>query len=446
MGGGNIVLGGKMGYIRCYSCGEDKPSSQYGSHKASVKNFKCKVCVRKVREQRIKNTIENKPYIKCKTCGLAKLYKEYIRSDRTVTGFLGSCKVCVKGSVREIKHKKDENNNITCDDCGAVHNERKYSKKGLSYKKPKCSKCVTRMYVKAREDTIENNPYIECVKCKVVKKYTDYYKDRNKVTGFRTICKQCFNKERNSDKVEFGKRFIWCPSCKRKRESSDFYAVSRRIKNGKCKYCVISEGDRRRRELNEECGVITCSKCGLSKKTEEYSKDNDTYTGYRGVCRVCVQSHRKDVRKNWLSKKYIVCASCNKGKSSKDFIYSTLVTKKPRCNDCSEGYIDNKNNEYNDGLGKCSVCKEYKRNDEMHGKTGIAMDLEDICLECTDKRINSFEGKFDNIDISENRVDEYGRMVCNKCGVGRSKVFFSKNEYTTTGYDYTCKLCKGFLN
>lgn len=116
-----------------------------------------------------------------------------------------------------------------------------------------------------------------CTKCKLEKPQNEFFKDKQKKTGYRPDCKVC---NTNAYKKYAKKNRIKCNNANMKYRTGidiDKYNILLKKQNNKCKICNLTEKENKKRFSIDHCHTsgfirgLLCNKCnqGLG-----YFKDN----------------------------------------------------------------------------------------------------------------------------------------------------------------------------
>jgi len=172
----------------------------------------------------------------------------------------------------------------------------------------------------------------KCNKCKVNKDFCDFSKSKSRKDGLNNTCKLCAKEAvkewRQNNK--FNGRIVaskHCAGCKSLNPSDNFYKDKSRVDglSSQCKDCIkvyrlknrekILEAQRVRNKLVSESEKIqvtgrTCSQCKEYKSSDSFWKSKHTKDGLYSCCVVCKKKlesteHRQAVRKknqkDWIS-------------------------------------------------------------------------------------------------------------------------------------------------
>jgi hypothetical protein len=259
---------------------------------------------------------------KCKDCR-RKSNREYYIQIKTIE------KPVVLNKMENIQEKK-------CDECKQIKSLNEYSKS-----RNKCKDCRRRLkkdyYYKTK--TIEK-PKIEnmcCYKCNETKPINEFRKDKSRITGYTTICKECLNEYKREYKANVKQR--------------------------------------EKEKITEKL----CKKCGKIKPISEYHKENVTKTGYRNKCKECYNERERDKSKKKVNTKR-KCINCHVIKDKSNFDEGNI-----RCKECELLlYPRNETKE----CRSCNLVKDIGYFRKNGGFNGSYITISDECKSCTSKRRN----------------------------------------------------------
>lgn len=179
----------------------------------------------------------------------------------------------------------------------------------------------------------------------------------------------------------------------------------------KCGRSKANESSRNRNKIIEATtDYKVCVKCGLTKHTEEFFKEEKLLHGVRSECKVCTMDRKKQLRVLRsplpMFEYYRVCPGCGECKPIDEF-YVTKNMKIHRCSECRTRDSALWRNSHKDEKKKASD-KYYSNNrDEVMSKSKEAKQLPAIA-----------ENFLSKLTVDEKPENRNGTLFvrCKKCG------------------------------
>lgn len=190
-----------------------------------------------------------------------------------------------------------------------------------------------------------------CTKCKENKLFTEFFKDNSSKTGVSSWCKICRKQQRQEIKeknetiqIDLTQSKV-CSKCKISKPSEDFNRETRN-RTGLSSYCKSCENTKK--EIIDKENVInlihqskTCAKCKLDKISEEFNKDKSRKSGLSSWCKGCRLQQRQDIKeKNKTIQIDLteskVCSKCRTTKLISEYYTdkSNAYGVRPDCKEC----------------------------------------------------------------------------------------------------------------
>lgn len=155
-----------------------------------------------------------------------------------------------------------------------------------------------------------------CIKCKIEKDSSKFYKDKTKKDGLCSYCKECDNKKYKKLAQKYTEQNIQCPvakcsKCERVLDATNFTKNSMR-KNGLsniCKQCQkiykqkVYENNLKIEKYNSK----KCYKCKKIKEPSNFYKDISSVGGLSNICKQCssiVEAKRRPIKRAQAKKRY----------------------------------------------------------------------------------------------------------------------------------------------
>jgi hypothetical protein len=227
---------------------------------------------------------ENGESKQCNQCENIKNKFEFVIDVSKKDGLTYECKTCRYEINNKRKEKiREENPNIgkiNCETCENFQDLKMFYKfidneNQITYSK-QCKKCYCD----------ENGPSKQCFTCKQIKNNSEFDKTLANTDGLACYCKSCRQIERDTKKMEKkktedpNKNKKQCIKCEEYFKQNSFF--KKYDENGdmlsyyeECMNCVGPE-------------LLQCSKCCEIKENIHYSKDSSKKTGYRTICKKCI--------------------------------------------------------------------------------------------------------------------------------------------------------------
>lgn len=162
-----------------------------------------------------------------------------------------------------------------------------------------------------------------------------------------------------------------------------------------------------------------CTKCGITKKYEEFSKASQCKDGYSYQCKQCVKDYYAKKPKIYVE--YKICNKCGNKKHRNEFNKSVgnkdgLTNKCKKCvyEECKTNLKDYKEGKI------CSYCKEWKPINEFGKQKDKKDGHRSICKKCRHQKY---------LDNREERREK-NREYSNRESVKNRKSKYNKEYYT----------------
>jgi hypothetical protein len=159
----------------------------------------------------------------------------------------------------------------------------------------------------------------KCSKCEKILNVSDFYKDKNKLSGLSSHCKKCKNNEtkirrqnrkESNIKIPISKS---CPKCEKIKPSNDFNKTKSN-KDGLAIYCrkCNSNINKRRRIENkqnkhkiiaDETIIKICSTCNIKKSLKYFRVNRKSNDNFSNICIECLPTNKWTVEKQRISEK-----------------------------------------------------------------------------------------------------------------------------------------------
>jgi hypothetical protein len=266
---------------KCTKCGVEKELSEFAKNKNTKDGVKpaCKTCVNKQTSEKYFND----SILREKRSQEAKeRYKEKLKVEKITIDFSAS-KPCIKCGVEKTLDKYTKNissidgvENV-CKDCKNEHKRNKV-KNDSEYREKLNKRGRDRYLQKANENKQQDLNLIlkVCSKCGIEKDGTCFNKHKSRQDGLTGVCKECRNKylrDKGKENPEY--RYM----INQKRQDKIIFK----------KYTFKGV---------DNTILKPCSKCGIEKTLDKFSKEILCTDGTKNICNECKNERNKGILNN----------------------------------------------------------------------------------------------------------------------------------------------------
>lgn len=279
---------------KCCACRCVKPAADFNKDhtKPGGLAYRCKMCLKKGREERLARTRKVPEEKVCRECGVVKKASEFGVNNGHTDGLQYYCKGCLKirdeFKLDKIRKTLKVSDSKYCKRCGKTKSTSAFAKDrkcpdGFYHT---CSACTKKIRDKKLKEVQANLVIPEtkvCYQCKLEKKSSDFRKDKNRRDGLHYVCKLCAKILQDKKVASYKNNRIVpkkkiCSSCGKEKDSSEFWKEDR-TKDGlfsMCTSCSLVK----KKEYNKSLGkkYVTNNR---NRAKKWYSENKDHVKSYQ---------------------------------------------------------------------------------------------------------------------------------------------------------------------